>query len=317
MLVDDEDEDADGGDAGGDEEDDDDDVACIACEWTGDGGRMLLCDGLDGTCPVACHTYCCVPPLKVAPEGEWQRFTHNPCTPPMCMHPCASRPLIRVCACSQCTHGSVLLCVCGAGEWYCESCLAKRQPKAAGVKSSSAPPSKKAAKAARKQLVAAEESDEEEQGAGSREQGDAAEDNHLLMSSRARGRAGKATTAAAAAGKSGGGKTGRSGGGKLVYLDEDKGGGGGGGGRSGEGGGKRGQGTREPSSAKEGRAEGGTSAEAVEEAEAVDEVAISAAASKMGDLVEEAMEGGPQVCEPVSRGCDGRRGGARGLQGEA
>ena len=35
---------------------------------------MLLCDGIleDGSqCEVACHTYCCTPPLPKAPEGDW------------------------------------------------------------------------------------------------------------------------------------------------------------------------------------------------------------------------------------------------------
>jgi hypothetical protein len=33
---------------------------------------MLLCDGLD--CDVALHTYCCDPPLAVAPAGDWYCF---------------------------------------------------------------------------------------------------------------------------------------------------------------------------------------------------------------------------------------------------
>ena len=54
------------GASGGDE-----DVACVQCHSRGDAGRLLLCDGRGGACPIACHTYCCEPPLLTAPDGEW------------------------------------------------------------------------------------------------------------------------------------------------------------------------------------------------------------------------------------------------------
>jgi hypothetical protein len=46
--------------------------ACNKCLRTGDACSMLLCDGLE--CDVALHTYCCDPPLAVAPAGDWYCF---------------------------------------------------------------------------------------------------------------------------------------------------------------------------------------------------------------------------------------------------
>ena len=57
-----------------DVEDEDDGEACEGCGKTSDGANMLLCDGPgpDGNgCEVACHLYCCVPPLKSMPDGDW------------------------------------------------------------------------------------------------------------------------------------------------------------------------------------------------------------------------------------------------------
>ena len=48
------------------------DQACNKCGRTGDAFRMLLCDGPG--CTVAQHTYCCDPPLHVAPAGDWFCF---------------------------------------------------------------------------------------------------------------------------------------------------------------------------------------------------------------------------------------------------
>ena len=57
-----------------DDVDEDDGEACEGCGKTSDGANMLLCDGPgpDGNgCEVACHLYCCVPPLKSMPDGDW------------------------------------------------------------------------------------------------------------------------------------------------------------------------------------------------------------------------------------------------------
>ena len=55
------------------EDENDNDFACSKCLRRGDAVQMLLCDG-EG-CNIAQHTYCCDPPLLVAPAGDWFCFT--------------------------------------------------------------------------------------------------------------------------------------------------------------------------------------------------------------------------------------------------
>ena len=48
-----------------------DDVPCRKCGSRAGAKRMLLCDGEDGTCPSAYHTYCLTPVLLSLPKGDW------------------------------------------------------------------------------------------------------------------------------------------------------------------------------------------------------------------------------------------------------
>ena len=43
-------------------------VGCIVCGEDDDSSNLLVCE-LCGA--IECHTYCCTPPLKVVPAGEW------------------------------------------------------------------------------------------------------------------------------------------------------------------------------------------------------------------------------------------------------
>ncbi len=40
------------------------------CGSTDKSDKLLLCDA-DPPCSTACHTFCCDPPLKAVPKGDW------------------------------------------------------------------------------------------------------------------------------------------------------------------------------------------------------------------------------------------------------
>lgn len=48
-----------------------DDIACGVCGRVDHEEQMVLCDGQGGTCEVAVHTHCMMPPLDRVPEGDW------------------------------------------------------------------------------------------------------------------------------------------------------------------------------------------------------------------------------------------------------
>ena len=60
-----------GNGAEGEDDDADDDAQCCVCSRPDSESLMLLGDGKKGSCPTACHTFCCSPPLKKPPAGEW------------------------------------------------------------------------------------------------------------------------------------------------------------------------------------------------------------------------------------------------------